>query len=298
MMKTRRRPLAGRFALACLAAPLLAAIAGCGGGENGTVDDSAGTSTTQSMNCTVACKQSDTLASDTLEAHFYVVDDGSRTQAQVGFFSGITIGYNVELRGDVVNFVQGTTTTRMALAKAAPTSNAFFSTLGLPGNPYLADFSTMPTAAVTGEFRMVRATQTLSSSVVLPAPFRITAPGNNATSSKTSDAVTIQLDSAQPNVAWQAGTVCTDTTGTTHVQTASGAAAYFTTADSRNFSFDAARFVAGLQYTDANGGAATIASCTMTLKALVTNDGTLAEGLGTGSAISGIQLRTVVLNLK
>lgn len=295
---TVRRPRAGLVALACASAPLLGVLAGCGGGgDNGIIPDNAGTSSTVRMNCTSQCIESDTLTPGQMEAHFYIVDDGSRAQAQAGFFSGFSLGYNVELEGDVLNFAQGSSSTRMALPKGD--NSQFFDTLRLPGNPYLADFSNLPTGEVTGQFQMVRATQTLTSTVTLPSPFRITAPGNNATSSKSSDAVTIQLDSVQPNATWEVRSAsCVDTTGATWSTSTGGTAQFFSTTDSRSFLFDAAGYFDSLVLTRSDGTVAVLSSCAATVQATVTNNGTVADGFKAGSAISGIQLRTVTLNLR
>jgi hypothetical protein len=294
------RPRAGFIALACALAPVLAALAGCGGGDGGVVADPKGTSASVQLECTIKCVDSDTLSTGQMEAHFYIVDDGTRTQAQAGFFHGFAIGYDVELTGgDVVNFIQGSTSTPMELEDNM--TNAFGDTLSLPGDPYLVDIKALPTAAVSGQFQLVRPTQTLTSSVTLPAPFNITAPGNNATSSKTSDAVVLQLDAAHPDVAWEApAATCIDNTGATWDSGGggSGTSVYFATADSRSFTFDAARYMADLVFKRTDGTIAVIDSCAVTLKALRTNEGTLADGFATGSDVSAIQLRTVKINLK
>jgi hypothetical protein len=290
------RSKAGFTALASAFLPVLALLAGCGGGNGGVIPDNAGTSATNVMQCTDTCIESDTLAPGKMEAHFYLVDDGSRLQAQAGFFSGFSIGYNVELQGDVLNYLQGTSTTRMALANQDP--NAFFSTLGLPGSPYLADVPSLPTAAVTGQFQLVRAAQTLTSEVTLPAPFRITTPSNNATVSKATGSVAIQLDSAQPGAAWQVSAICTDTGGTDYGQAGGAGSSLFTTADGREVSFDLASYEASLQFTQQNGTPAVITHCIVTFQATVTNDGTVADGFQSGSAASGIQLRTVSIDVK
>ncbi len=290
-----RRPRAGLAALA-LAGASLPWLAACGGGDNGVVADHSGTSSTVRMSCTGACVESDTLSPGQIEAHFYIVDDGSRAQAQAGFFNGFSIGYNVELEGDVVNFVQGSSSTRMALPQ--PGSDAFANLFDLTDSPYLADFA-LPSGAITGQFQMVRATQTLTSTVTLPAPFRITAPGNNATESKASDAVTIQLDAAQPDVAWDIrGASCVDTAGVTWSLSAASSGTYFSTADSRSFSFDAARYFASLKPVQSDGSVATLSSCAVTIHATLTNNGTVANGFRAGSSISAIQLRSLVLNLR
>ena len=54
--------------------------------------------------------------------HFTLVDNGRKTQAQAGFIDGFTLGYNVELDGDSLYYVQDGVATQIAPAHqpAAP----------------------------------------------------------------------------------------------------------------------------------------------------------------------------------
>ena len=286
------RPVAGLALGACALAIL--ALAGCGGGgESGTVNDHGRTSTTQHLECLSTCYESDTLATGGMVADFYIVDDGTRTQAQAGFHTGLTLGYNVELEGDTLYFVRDGMATQMGL----PVDNrAIF-----PASPYLFDFAQRATAAVTGRFELRRAAQVYASSVTLPAPFNITSPRDGSVYSKASNAVDIQLDSARPEAAWAVVHAdCRDTGDQLWVQAGGNApSSMFTSADGRSVQFHAADYMASLQFTDTTTGAvASLKSCNFTLQATVTNGGTMADGFRAGSSISGLQMRTLKISLR
>ena len=288
------RRVAGFRAGACALA--IVALAGCGGGgEAGTVNDH-GTSTTQRMNCASACVESDTLSAGQMQAQFYLEDDGTRTQAEGGFFSGITIGYNVELHGDALYFVHGTVASQMGLPKAS--GGAAMADLG---SPYLYDLPQRATAPLAGQFELHHAGQVYTSSTTLPAPFSIVSPTAGAVYSKASDAIPIQLDAARPEATWLVDAIdCRTSNNQSWVGGGAGwDPAFFTTDDGRSVQFHAATYMARLQQLFAQaGGTGTLTSCNLTLKASVTNGGTTADGLAAGSSISGLQLRKVKISVK
>ena len=293
-MKTMlRRRLAGLEAGACALAILT--LAGCGGGgEAGTIHDHC-TSTTERMTCAATCVPSDTLSAGQMEAHFYLEDDGTRTQAQAGFFHGFSVGYNVELGDEPLYFVRGTDSEAMALPLGYSASS------GDPlGDPYLYDFAQRATAPVAAQFQLHHAGQVYVSSVTLPAPFNINSPANGTTYSKASAVVPIQLDSAQPQASWDvANANCKATDGTTWVDGGNDGASYFSTVDGRSVQFRAADYMASLKFTNTSTGAvAALVSCNITLQATVTSGGTMADGFEAGSSISGLQLRKVQIALK
>lgn len=287
---SRRR--AGLQASACALAIL--SLAGCGGGEAGTIPDH-GTSTSEHMNCLTTCIAADTLSAGQMEAHFYLEDDGTRTQAQAGFFSGFTIGYNVELGAEPLYFVRGTDARRMALPLVGNGQ------AGAPiGDPYIYDFARRATAAVAAQFELHHAGQVYTSSVTLPAPFAIGSPGNGSTYGRTSSVVPILLDAARPEATWDvANANCSATDGTTWVSGGGDGTPYFSTADGRSVQFRASDYMAALRFTNTTTGAvATLTSCNITLQATVTSGGTMADGFRAGSSISGLQLRKVQITLR
>lgn len=298
MSKTlMRRPRADPGTGACALALLI--LAGCGGGgEAGVVPDH-GTSTNKPMVCLGPCVDSSTLSAGQMEAHFYIVDDGNRTQAQGGFFAGFSVGYNVELEGDPLYFVRGTNAVQMGLPV-----NDFDNTFGIVfiplGQPYLYDFPSNPTDAVTGQFELRRASgQVYTSTVTLPAPFRITSPADNTVVSRASDAVALQLDSAQPDATWTVENAnCTDTTGMHWTHAGGSTASLFSTADGRSVVFHAADYISTLQFTTDTGATPVLTNCVLKLQATLTNGGTLANGFMPASSISGIQLRTLSLTVR
>jgi hypothetical protein len=287
-----RRRHAGLAASACALAVL--ALAGCGGGTDAGVVRDKGTSTSLHMSCTGACVQSDTLTAGQMEAHFTVVDNGKKAQAQAGFFDGFTLGYNVELEGDTLYFVQGGVATQMGLPISPGAGIKVHD--AAPFSPYVMDFPQVPATAVSMQFELRRAGQTLTSQTSLPAPFNIVSPADNTTVSKASNAVALQLDAALPQAAWTVEhSQCRDTSNVPHVQIGNGSVSAFSTDDGRNVQFHAADFMASLQFKDANGNPLALASCDFVLQAAVTNGGTLADGFEMGSSVSAVQLRQVTV---
>ncbi|MFL6696744.1 MAG: hypothetical protein ACJ8GJ_06220 [Vitreoscilla sp.] len=292
---TLRRRHATLAASASTLAILL--LAGCGGGTDGGVVPDKGTSTSLRMSCLSTCVQSDTASTGQMEAHFTLVDNGKKAQAQAGFFDGFTVGYNVELNGDSLYFVQGGVATRMGLPISPGAGIKVHD--ALPFSPYVMDFPQLPATEVAGQFELRRAGQTYVSQASLPPPFSIVAPADNTTVSKSSNAVPLQLDSAQPQATWTVeNSQCRDTSNVLHVQVGNGIISAFSTDDGRSVQFHAADFMASLQFDDANGARLPLASCVFILQAAVTHGGTLADGFAIGSSVSGVQLRQVTVTAK
>lgn len=290
-----RRRHAGLAAGACALA--LLALPGCGGGTNAGVVPDKGTSTSLHMACTGTCVPSDTLAAGQMEAHFTIVDNGKKAQAQAGFFDGFTLGYNVELHGDTLYFVQGGVATQMGLPISPGAGIKVHE--AAPFSPYVMDFPQLPTTAVAGQFELRRAGQTFISQTSLPAPFNIVSPADGATVSKASNAVALQLDTAQPQATWTVeNSQCRDTANVLHVQAGNGSISAFSTDDGRSVQFHAADFMASLQFKDADGNPLALASCVFVLQAAVTNGGTLADGFEAGSSVSAVQLRQLTVSAR
>jgi hypothetical protein len=296
MFKTMlHRRHAGLAASACTLAILT--LAGCGGGTDAGVVPDKGTSTSLHMSCLSTCVQSNTLSTGQMEAHFTVVDNGRKAQAQAGIFDGFTLGYNVELNEDTLYFVQSGGATRMGLPISPGAGIKVHD--AAPFSPYVMDFPQLPATSVDGQFELRRSGQTYVSHVSLPAPFAITSPGDDTTVSKSANAVPIQLDSAQPQATWTVeNSQCRDTSNVLHVQAGNGIVSPFSTVDGRSVQFHAADYMASLQFADANGVPLPLASCVFILQAAVTNGGTLADGFETGSSVSGVQLRQVTITAK
>ncbi len=290
-----RRRHAGLAASACALA--LLALAGCGGGTTAGVVNDKGTSTTLRMSCTGPCVESDTLSTGQMEAHFTVVDNGRKAQAQAGFFDGFTLGYNVELEGDTLYYVQGGVATRMGLPISPGAGIKVHD--AAPFSPYVMDFPQLPAAPVAGQFELRRAGQTFTSQTSLPAPFNIVSPADGSTVSKSSNAVALQLDAALPQATWTVeNSQCRDTSNVLHVQAGNGSLPAFSTDDGRSVLFHAADYMASLQFKDANGNPLALTSCVFVLQAAVTNGGTLADGFETGSSISAVQLRQLTVSAR
>jgi hypothetical protein len=285
-----RRRHAGLAASACALATLT--LAACGGGTDAGVVPDQGSSTSLHMTCTGDCVPSDTLPAGQMEAHFTIVDNGKKAQAQAGIFDGFTLGYNVELHGDALFFVRGTDVQQMGLPISPGADIKVHDAAAF--SPYILDFAQLPTAPVDAQFELRRAGQTYISHVTLPAPFAITSPTGAITVSKASNAVPLQLDSALPQATWTVeNSQCRDTSNVPHVQIGNGNISAFSSDDGRSWQFHAADYMASLPFTDVNGARLPLASCVFTLQAAVTTGGTLADGFQTGSSVSGVQLRQV-----
>jgi hypothetical protein len=290
-----RRRDAGLAASACTLA--LLALAGCGGGTDAGVVRDQGTSTSLHMTCIDTCVQSNTLGAGQMEAHFTIVDNGEKAQAQAGFFDGFSVGYNVELDGDTLYFVQGGIATQMGLPISPGAGIKVHDAAAF--SPYVMDFPQVPAGAVAGQFELRRAGQSFTSQTSLPAPFKIVSPADNTTVSKASNAVALELDAALPQAAWTVEhSQCRDTGNVLHVQVGNGSISAFSTDDGRSVQFHAADFMASLQFKDANGTPLTLASCIFVLQAAVTNGGTLADGFATGSSVSAVQLRQLTVSAR
>jgi hypothetical protein len=192
-----------------LAAVAAAALASCGGG---IVPDPQGTSPDVRLACGVnGCVSSNTLSAGSITALMYVVDDGSRTQAQAGFNTDGSIFHNVELEGDTLWVDDGATQRRMLLAREGAWD--FFQNLLTLGQPYLADIAPQPSAARSYEFQLRRAGGTVASQVTLPAPFTIGAPGNDQVFAIGSSAVPITVSAPLNTGNFSTTFFCTDANG-------------------------------------------------------------------------------------
>ena len=196
-----------RRATAALAT--VGALASCGGG---VVPDPRGTSPDVRLQCGGnGCVPSGTLSTGSITALMYVVDDGTRTQAQAGFNTDGSIFHNVELEGDTLWLVDGGTRTRMALARGGAWD--FFQNLLTLGQPYLADLAPQPTTARTYQFELRRAGGTVTSQVTLPPPFTIATPGSDQVFAIDSQTVPVTVTSPLNTGNFSTTFVCTDANG-------------------------------------------------------------------------------------
>ena len=278
-----------RAARGCLAASLLAALAACGGG---VVPDPGGTSPNIRLQCDGGCVESDTLSTGSITALMFVVDDGTRTQAQAGFNTDGSIFHNVELEGDTLWFVDGGTQTQMALSLEGAFD--FFQDLLTLGQPYLADIAPQPTAARAYQFQLRRASGTLTSEVTLPTPFTIATPGGNqvfAIGSRTVPVlVTAPLDTGNFSTTF----VCTDADGNqTSDRVPDGQSFSQVDATGESFQFNVQAFLASLEWDQDGFPSAPVTRCDITLHVVETTDGTLASGFHAFSILQATQTRSV-----
>jgi hypothetical protein len=280
----------GAFAVAALA--LL--LSGCGGG---VVPDPGGTSPEVRLQCDGGCVPSDTLATGSITALMYVVDDGTRTQAQAGFNTDGSIFHNVELEGDTLWFTDGGTQTRMALARGGAWD--FFQNLLTLGQPYLADISPQPTTARSYEFQLQRAGGTVTSQVTLPAPFTIATPGNQQTFAIGSAIVPITVTSPLNVGNFSTTFLCTDANGNqTSNRQPDGQS--FSQADDigETFQFNVQAFLASLEFDQDVAPPAPVASCDVTLHVVSSITGTLAPDFHAFSILQATQTRSVQFLLR
>ena len=283
-----------RRAGAALLTGTCAALASCGGG---VVPDPGGTSPDVRLNCGGACLASDTLDTSQITALMYVVDDGTRTQAQAGFNADGSLFHNVELEGDTLWLVSGGTSQRMLLAREGAWD--FFQNLLTLGQPYLADIAPQPTAARTYEFQLRRAGGTVASQVTLPAPFTIGSPGANQVYAIGSTAVPVTVTAPLALGNFNIGFTCTDGNGN---QTSSRVpdGQWLTQVDGsgESYQFNVQSFLASLTWNDDVGPAAPVTRCDVSLKVLVTNAGTLSPAFHGFSVLQGTQTRNVTFLLR
>jgi hypothetical protein len=267
-----------------------AALVACGGG---VVPDPQGTSPDVRLQCGAnACVPSATLSTGSITALMYVVDDGTRTQAQAGFNTDGSIFHNVELEGDTLWFIDGGTQTRMALARGGAWD--FFQNLLTLGQPYLADLAPQPATARTYAFELRRAGETVASQVTLPPPFTLASPGSDQTFAIGSQTVPVTVTSPLATGNFSTTFVCTDANGNqTSNRVPDGQS--FSQVDSTGeaFRFNIAAFLASLEFDQDVAPAAAVARCDITLHAVDSNAGTLAAGLHAFSILQATQTRSV-----
>ena len=278
-----------RTARGCLATALLAALAACGGG---VVPDPGGTSPNVRLQCDGGCVESDMLPTGSITALMYVVDDGTRTQAQAGFNTDGSLFHNVELEGDTLWFVDGGTQTQMALSLEGAFD--FFQDLLTLGQPYLADIAPQPTAARTYQFQLRRASGTLTSQVTLPAPFTIATPGGNQVFAIGSTTVPVLVTAPLDTGNFSTTFVCTDANGNqTSDRVPDGQSFSQVDATGESFQFNVQAFLASLEWDQDTLAGAPVTRCDITLHVVETTDGTLAPGFHAFSILQSTQTRSV-----
>ena len=273
----------------CLATGLLAVLAACGGG---VVPDPGGTSPNVRLQCDGGCVESDTLSTGSITALMYVVDDGTRTQAQAGFNTDGSLFHNVELEGDTLWFVDGGTQTQMALSLEGAFD--FFQDLLTLGQPYLADIAPQPTAARTYQFQLRRASGTLTSQVTLPAPFTIATPGGNQVFAIGSTTVPVLVTAPLDTGNFSTTFVCTDANGNqTSNRVPDGQSFSQVDTTGESFQFNVQAFLASLEFDQDAAPPAPVTRCDVTLHVVETNDGAPAPGFHAFSVLQATQTRSV-----
>jgi hypothetical protein len=281
--------------IASLAAPgLLAALASCGGG---VVPDPGGTSPDVRLNCGGACVPSDTLSTSAITAFMYVVDDGSRTQAQAGFNTDGSILHNVELEGDTLWFVDGGLQTRMALSREGAWD--FLLDLLTLGQPYLADIAPQPASARDYQFQLRRAGGTVTSTVTLPAPFSFASPGDGQVVSIGATGALVTVTRPLTVGAFSTSFVCTDVYGNqTSNRVPDGQSFSQLDAGGMNFQFNVQAFLASLEWDQETFPPAPVARCDVTLRAIDSVPGTLAADFHAFSILQATQTRSLRIALR
>ena len=273
---------------AAFAVALAAGLGGCGGG---VVPDPYGTSPDVRLTCDGGCVASNTLDTSRITALMFVVDDGTRTQAQAGFNTDGSIFHNVELEGDTLWFVDGPTSLRMALRREGAWD--FFGDLFTLGAPYLADIAPQPATARHYTFELRRAGGTLSSQVTLPPPFTITSPGRSQTYSIAAATVPVQVTSPLASGNFSTTFQCLDANGIPSSSRVPDGQS-FSQVDGTGmlFTFNVQAFLASLQFDPATLPAP-VTSCDITLRAVDVDVGTLADGFHAFSILQATQTRSV-----
>jgi len=281
---TRAAPAARAF----VAAAFGAALASCGGG---VVPDPGGTSADVRLNCPSVCVASNTLDTSRITAYLYVVDDGSRTQAQAGFNTDGSLLHNVELDGDTLWLVDGSRQTRMLLARQGAWD--FLLDLLTLGQPYLGDLSPQPTAARTYRFELRRATGTVTSTVTLPAPFELTAPGAGQAFSLGATGVAIAVTSPLDTGNFATTFTCNDANGNqTSNRVPDGQSFSATDASGLAFRFNVQAFLASLEWDQDAYPPAPVTRCDVTLRVVDSAAGTLDNRFHAFSVLQATQIRT------
>lgn len=285
-----RRPAAGLAALG-----LLATLASCGGG---VVPDPGGTSPDVRLNCAGACVPSDTLSTSAITAFMYVVDDGTRTQAQAGFNTDGSIFHNVELAGgDTLWFVDGARQTRMALSREGAWD--FLLDLLTLGQPYLADIAPQPPTARDYQFQLHRAGSTVTSTVTLPAPFSFASPGDGLVVSIAATGALVTVTRPLTVGAFSTSFVCTDANGNqTSNRVPDGQSFSQLDASGVAFQFNVQAFLASLEWDQDTFPPAPAARCDVTLRAIDSVPGVVAPGFHAFSILRATQTRSVRIRLR
>ncbi len=272
-----------------------AALAACGGG---IVPDPQGTSPDVRLECGAnGCVPSDTLPTGSMTALMYVVDDGTRTQAQAGFNTDGSIFHNVELEGDTLWVVDGGTQRRMLLAREGAWD--FFQNLLTLGQPYLADIAPQPSAARSYEFQLRRAGGTVPSQVTLPTPFVIGAPGADQVFAIGSGTVPISVTAPLNTGNFSTSFICTDANGNqTSNRVPDGQSFSQVGSDGESFQFNVQAFLASLEFDQNVAPPAAVMRCDITLHVVSTNAGTLSSAFHAFSILQATQTRSVRLLLR
>jgi hypothetical protein len=273
---------------------VVATQSSCGGG---IVPDPQGTSPDVRLQCgSSGCVPSHTLATGSITAMMYVVDDGTRAQAQAGFNTDGSIFHNVELEGDTLCVGDGGTQRRMLLALEGAWD--FFQNLLTLGQPYLADIAPQPAAARTYEFQLLRASGTLASQVTLPAPFTIGTPGDGQIFAIGSSSVPIAVTAPLRTGNFSTTFVCTDANGNqTSNRMPDGQSFSPVGNGGESFQFNVQAFLASLEFDQDVAPAADVKRCDVTLHVVDTNAGTLSTAFHAFSILQATQTRSVRFSL-
>lgn len=276
--------------LRVLGALAAATLASCGGG---VVPDPQGTSPDVRLECGAnGCVPSNVLATGSITALMYVVDDGVRTQAQAGFNTDGSIFHNVELEGDTLWVDDGSTAWRMLLAREGAWD--FFQNLFTLGQPYLADIAPQPNAARTYAFQLRRAGGSVTSQVTLPTPFAIAAPGRDQAFAIGAGTVPIAVSAPLNTGNFSTTFVCTDANGNqTSNRVPDGQSFSPVGNDGESFQFNVPAFLASLQFDQDSFPPGPVTRCDVTLHVVSTNAGTLSTAFHAFSVLQATQTRSV-----
>jgi len=279
-----------RIRRACAPVAAGVALAACGGG---VVPDPQGTSPDVRLQCgNSACVPSDTLDTSRITALMYVVDDGTRTQAQAGFNTDGSLFHNVELHGDTLWLASAGTSQRMLLAREGAWD--FLLNLLTLGQPYLADIAPQPTAARPYEFQLRRASGTVSSQVTLPAPFDIGSPASGQIYAIGSASVPVTVSSPLAPGNFGTSFTCTDGNGNqTSNRVPDGQSFSQLDASGQSFRFDVPAFLGSLEWDQNVAPPAPVTRCDITLRVVATNAGTLSPAFHGFSILQATQVRSV-----
>ena len=284
-----------RMRRACAPVAAGVALAACGGG---VVPDPQGTSPDVRLQCGNSdCVPSDTLDASRITALMYVVDDGTRTQAQAGFNTDGSLFHNVELHGDTLWLASAGTSRRMLLAREGAWD--FLLNLLTLGQPYLADIAPQPTAARPYEFQLRRASGTVTSTVTLPAPFAFATPGAGQVFPIGGAAVPITLTRPLDVGAFSTTFVCTDANGNqTSNRVPDGQSFSQVDASGANFQFNVPAFLASLEWDQDTFPPGPVARCDVTLRAIDSVPGALSPQFHAFSILRATQTRSQRIHLR